>query len=136
MAPASRVSSFTPVSSMNSASFNPFLSNNYHNHNNQQYANFESANYSYSTNNQSHVSSSNDNQSPSVFHNTRRISSLYEFMDHYQGSNAQTRQNTGDFTEKDKAMLQSLHMDKESLDLYNDIRNISKKDCPMFPKCD
>ena len=85
---------------MNSQSFNSFPSNNHHNHNNQQYTNFGSANYSYSTNNQAN-------------------------------------QNSDDFTEKDKAMLQSLlHLDKELLDLYNDIRNVNKKDYPMFPKCD
>ena len=43
----------------------------------------------------------------------------------------------GNFTERDKAMLQSLlHLDKELLDLYEDIRKVNKKDYPLFPRCD
>jgi hypothetical protein len=43
----------------------------------------------------------------------------------------------GNFTEQNRAMLQSLmHMDKELLDLYNFLRTIKPKDYNMFPKGD
>ena len=90
----------------------------------------------------SYHSNSNPNQYP-VSHNVP----VDNFLHSIPGFSAQSMstipsyggqmQATGVFTEYHKAMLQSLlHLDKQLLDQINDIRNISKKDYPMFPKCD